>query len=91
MANTLIKRFYYCENHDDAFYVKSSTEEVNPSDLFITNKCCTTKRECELKFIGNKVFEGDTLIKDTTPDDIWFDRRGGGYEKEYLDSAIDLY
>lgn len=90
MENCNIKQYYYCNDHDDAFFMTTPSKEVDALNLFVDRKCCSSKRTCELRHIGSRIYIDDELMEDTTPDDLWFDRRGGGYCKEYLDDASQI-
>ena len=85
-SNERITKMYWCCNdHDDAF-----CEFLKPENINATRWCesCQRGQKCELVYIGYQVFEGKTMIEDTTPNNEWFHRKGGGFEKEYL-SQVD--
>lgn len=90
MDNSLIKQYYYCNDHDDAYFMITPSKEVSSSNLFVEKQCCSNKRTCELRHIGTRTYINDELTEDTTPNDEWFDRCGGGYCKEYLDNASQI-
>lgn len=84
------KQYYYCDQHDDAYFMITPSKEVDSLNLFVERQCCSNKRTCELRSIGYRVYNDDELIEDTTPDDKWFLMRAGGFKKEYLDDVTQI-
>ncbi len=81
-----IKLFWYCDDHDDAFYEIMISEDFNKTK--ICQSCCD--KECCLIYIGQRIFEGNIIIKDDTPSDSYFNQKGGGFKREYLDKVTQL-
>ncbi|VBB17650.1 hypothetical protein YASMINEVIRUS_113 [Yasminevirus sp. GU-2018] len=82
--------FFYCDQHDDCFCVKASFEQ-DPYELKWQARSCTQKQTCDLSYIGDRVYDcTGALIEDNTPCQEYFDRRAGGYEKDYMDSTDEI-
>jgi hypothetical protein len=84
MNRSCFKQYYYCYDHDDAFYMITPAEKPSSDHLYID------RRDCELSHIGTRIYINNVLTEDTTPDDKWFERRGGGYCREYLDNSSQV-
>ena len=80
------KCFWYCMRHDDAFYT-TKDHDLGRFSYSILCHCCTDREECEILYIGKMIIENGIKIHDTTPSEEWFSRRGGGFEKGYLDQC----
>jgi len=88
MTNFVFKQFYYCHDHDDAYFMITPSKKVGSS--IIERQCCHSDgRICELKHIGRRTYVNGKMIKDTTPPEEWFSRQAGGYLKEYLEDNFN--
>jgi hypothetical protein len=85
----MIKTYWYCAKHDDVFYA-TNAEPDKPNKYALLYCCCSFRLVCELSYIGY-MDQGDhnNIIKDTTPDAEWFNRRGN-YTKYYLEFAKEI-
>ena len=82
------KQYFYCDQHGGACFMITPSKET--LYLYTTRQCCSNEQRCALRYIGTRTYIDDKLTEDTTPSDEWFDRRGGGYLKEYLDNAFQI-
>jgi hypothetical protein len=82
-----IKIYWYCSLHDDAFYEISKDGSYDYGKLY---KSCISGELCDLEYIGQRIFENNIMIKDTTKNNDYFDRKGGGFKKEYLDKVDEI-
>ena len=86
MENTITKTYWYCSDHNDAYYmIDDEVDKPNRYNTFVF--CCTKQKKCNLEYIGYRIYgQHYTVYKDSVPDESWFTRRNkNGMEKSDLE------
>ena len=84
---TTLLNYYYCNTHDDAFFYVDN-KNANNNKTKISRKGIN---KCNLIYIGYRLYNcNGTIELDTTPPNSFFIKKGGAFEKEYLENVDEI-